>query len=182
MQLAFREFDFSKNIFGGAWVGLQLLRQFFNHPIFWRLIRNTFNISFASLIIGFPAPILLALFINQIKRKAEESFSDNSLHASLHIYDGDGGAVGRPSLAEQRSDWKDFDFAPRHWEPAGEASAFCPCVRVVGRLAACGLGAIIYLAALSSVDMECTMRARVDGGSRWDIIRHVEFPPLCLRW
>ena len=69
VQLALRDFDFSKNIFGGEFVGLKYFKQFFNHPIFWRLIRNTFNISFASLLVGFPAPIILALFINQIREK-----------------------------------------------------------------------------------------------------------------
>lgn len=69
IQLAFRDFDFSKGLTGGEWRGLFYFKQFMDSFLFTDLMKNTFLISFTSIIVGFPAPILLALVLNQIRRK-----------------------------------------------------------------------------------------------------------------
>ena len=69
IQLAFRKYDFSKGLTGGDWVGFKYFIQYFTSPMFWPTLRNTFVISFFSLICGFPAPILLALIVNALKQK-----------------------------------------------------------------------------------------------------------------
>ena len=66
VQLAFRRYDITKGLTGGKWVGFQYFRQFFNDPLFGEIIANTFRISLWTLTMGFIAPILLALLINQI--------------------------------------------------------------------------------------------------------------------
>ena len=68
LQLAFRDYDFSKGITGGNWAGLKYFMQYFNSPMFGPTIKNTFVIAFFSLICGFPIPIILAIAINSIKR------------------------------------------------------------------------------------------------------------------
>src|SRR5699024_11467136 len=66
LQLAFKEFDPTKGLTGGEFVGLKYFQRFFNSHQFWSLIRNTFLISFYSLIVGFPIPVFIALIFNQI--------------------------------------------------------------------------------------------------------------------
>ena len=66
IQLAFRKYDFSKGLTGGDWVGFKYFIQYFESPMFWTTLRNTFIISFFTLICGFPAPILLALVVNSL--------------------------------------------------------------------------------------------------------------------
>ena len=56
LQLAFRDYDFSKGITGGDWAGFKYFIQYFESPMFWPTIRNTFVIAFFSLICGFPDP------------------------------------------------------------------------------------------------------------------------------
>ena len=69
VQLAFREYDFSAGITGGKWVGLKYFRQYFESPMFITTLRNTFVIAFTSIVVGFPAPIILAMIINQIRNR-----------------------------------------------------------------------------------------------------------------
>ncbi|MGO4272066.1 sugar ABC transporter permease, partial [Paenibacillus sp. TAF58] len=69
IQLAFRDYDFTKGLTGGAWHGLYYFKQFINSYLFTDLMKNTFTISLASIVFGFPAPIILALILNQIRSK-----------------------------------------------------------------------------------------------------------------
>ena len=69
IQLAFREFDVTKGLTGGEWVGLKYFTQFFNNPLFGQIMVNTITISLWTLVMGFFAPIVLALLINQIGSK-----------------------------------------------------------------------------------------------------------------
>lgn len=69
IQLAFRKYDFSKGLTGGDWVGFKYFIQYFESPMFWTTLRNTFVISFFTLVCGFPAPILLALVVNSLRQK-----------------------------------------------------------------------------------------------------------------
>ena len=74
IQLAFRKYDFSKGLTGGDWVGFKYFIQYFESPMFWTTLRNTFIISFFTLICGFPAPILLALVVNSLRRVLSVGF------------------------------------------------------------------------------------------------------------
>ena len=66
-QLAFRKYDFTRGIYGGEWVGFKYFSDYFNSAMFSTTLRNTFVISLCSIVFGFPAPIVLAIIINQIK-------------------------------------------------------------------------------------------------------------------
>lgn len=69
IQLAFRDYDFTKGIAGGAWAGLKYFKQYFESPMFLVTLKNTFVIAFASIVVGFPVPIILAMVINQLRNK-----------------------------------------------------------------------------------------------------------------
>ena len=67
VQLAFKDFRSSLGIWGSQWVGLKHFTRFITYPYFRQMVWNTFSISLYSLVAGFPAPILMALLINEIK-------------------------------------------------------------------------------------------------------------------
>ena len=67
IQLAFREYSFTAGITGGKFVGLKYFKQYFESPMFFTTLKNTFVISATSILVGFPAPIILAMIINQIR-------------------------------------------------------------------------------------------------------------------
>ena len=72
LVMAFQNFKLGKGVMGlytGKWVGMQWFNQFFNSAFAWRLIRNTFLLSFYSLIFGFPIPIIFAVCITQLRSK-----------------------------------------------------------------------------------------------------------------
>lgn len=66
IQIAFRDYRVSKGIWGSKWVGLKHFERFINFPDFWRIVSNTFRLSFKSLVWGFPFPIILALLLNEL--------------------------------------------------------------------------------------------------------------------
>ncbi len=68
--MGFQDYDLFKGFFGSPWVGFKHFIMFFEAPEFWNIIRNTIVISLLRLFIGFPAPILLALMLNEVKNLA----------------------------------------------------------------------------------------------------------------
>ena len=66
-QIAFRDYTPKLGVFHSPWAGLRHFREFFDSVYFGRLIRNTISINLKNLIFGFPAPILFALLLNEVK-------------------------------------------------------------------------------------------------------------------
>lgn len=64
--IAFKEYTPYKGIMGSSWVGLRHFQQFFSGPYFGTVLRNTLRISLTTLLVSFPAPILLALLLNEL--------------------------------------------------------------------------------------------------------------------
>lgn len=86
MQLAFREYSFSAGITGGKFVGMKYFTQYFSSPMFLTTLKNTFVISAVSILVGFPAPIILAMMINQNKKQSMEADgADHGLHSVFYI-------------------------------------------------------------------------------------------------
>ena len=65
--LAFKNYRFDLGIFGSEWAGLKHFEKFFTSPEFWITIKNTLVITCTKLFICFPAPIILALLLNEVK-------------------------------------------------------------------------------------------------------------------
>ena len=74
IQLAFREFDPTKGLTGGKFVGFKYFNEFFHNPLFGEIMTNTIRISLWTLVMGFIFPIILALLINQIGSKKIKGF------------------------------------------------------------------------------------------------------------
>ncbi|MDO3410982.1 ABC transporter permease subunit [Saccharibacillus sp. CPCC 101409] len=65
--MAFQDYSLFKGFSASPWVGFKHFEMFFNAPEFWNVIRNTIVISLLKLLIGFPAPIILALLLNEVR-------------------------------------------------------------------------------------------------------------------
>lgn len=68
--MAFQDYSLFEGFAGSPWVGFKHFEMFFNAPEFWTVIRNTVVISLLKLLIGFPAPIILALLLNEVRNRA----------------------------------------------------------------------------------------------------------------
>ena len=67
-MIAFQNYSPFKGILGSEWVELKWFKEFFESPFFFRTIKNTLLLNFYNLLFGFPAPIILALIINGLRR------------------------------------------------------------------------------------------------------------------
>ncbi|MEE1619667.1 ABC transporter permease [Brachybacterium sp. J153] len=175
IQLAFREFDVTKGLTGGEWVGLKYFTQFFNNPQFGQIMVNTITISLWTLVMGFFAPIVLALLINQIGSKQIKGLTQTITYmphfistvvmvAILQIFLTPGSGIlgrffGQTSLMGDAGAFKHLYWISEIWQHAG-------------------WNCIIYLAALSSIDMALYEAAKIDGAGRLQLIRHVDIPAL----
>ncbi|MDP3179354.1 MAG: sugar ABC transporter permease, partial [Spirochaetaceae bacterium] len=67
LAIAFKDYSFFEGILGSPWVGLDVFRELFAAPSFWEVFRNTIAIAFLTFAFGFPAPIVFALLLNEIR-------------------------------------------------------------------------------------------------------------------
>ncbi|MGP3915598.1 ABC transporter permease [Nonomuraea sp. 10N515B] len=180
IQLAFREFDFTAGLTGGQWAGLKYFQQFFDSPMFWTLLRNTFVISITTLVVGFVAPIVLALMINQIAGGRRKRLMQTATYLphfiSIVVIVGMLQAFLNPSTGLLTQVLAVFGLDEANL--LGDTSAFVPVYVISDVWQHCGWNSIIYLAALSRVDPQLYEAAKVDGANRLQLIRHVDVPSI----
>lgn len=161
--IAFKDFSPGKGILGSDWIGLEHFRMFFTSDYAWRVIRNTLQISFYSLIFGFPVPILLALLINEVRhtgfKRLVQTFSYLPHFISTVVICGmlvD--FCSREGLFSVAFGIHDNLLAiPKYFKTIFVSS---------GIWQTAGWSSIIYLAALTGIDMELYEAARIDGAGR----------------
>ena len=182
IQLAFKHFDFMKGLTGGDWAGLQYFMQYFTSPMFGTTMRNTFIIALTSIVVGFPAPIILALAINQLKkgwrRKTLQTMVYMPYFISTVVLVAMINIMCSPNNGIITMLLRSLHIIGENTNILGDTATFVPLYVLSGVWQGCGWGSIIYLAALSSVDVELYDAAKVDGASRWQRVRYVEIPAL----
>jgi putative aldouronate transport system permease protein len=180
VQIAFKDFRTSLGIWASPWIGFRHFVRFFNLPSFWRILGNTLGLSAYQLIVGFPVPVFLALMINEVRHQRFKRawqmityaphFISTVVMAGLIILflDPETGIVNH-ALEALGSSRIDFMARPE-W--------FKTVFVVSGVWQNAGWGTIIYLAALSTVDPQLIDSARIDGASRLQKIRYIDFPSI----
>lgn len=182
IQLAFRDYDFTKGITGGAWAGLKYFKQYFDSPMFWVTLKNTFVIAFASIVVGFPIPIILAMVINQLKNKKWKRTVQTTVYipyfisvvvmvSILRIMLADGTGVIDGFL-------KSLHLVGENVNLMGSEKAFMPVYVLSGAWQTMGWNSIIFIAALSSVDTQLYDACKMDGANRWQTMIHVDLPAI----
>lgn len=182
LQLAFRDFDFSKGMTGGNWAGLKYFRQYFNSPMFWPTLRNTFMIAFFSLICGFPVPIILAVVINSLSGKRWKRMVQTAVYMPYFISTVVMVAILQivlsPSTGILDHILKGTGLVSVNANLLGDPSAFIPVYVISGIWQLAGWNSIIFIAALAAVDGQLYDAARVDGADKWQQMYHVELPAI----
>ncbi|WP_408015036.1 ABC transporter permease [Saccharibacillus alkalitolerans] len=180
IQLAFRDYNFAKGLTGGEWRGLFYFKQFFESYQFADLMKNTVVISLSTVVLSFPAPIILALLINQLRWKRAKKTLQTTVYLphfiSIVVMVGllnvllspNSGVIGH---LLQSIGLGDVNLL-------GSTSTFVPVYVLSEIWQHCGWNSIIYLAALSTVDPQLYDAAKIDGASRWQTIRNIEIPAL----
>ena len=178
--IAFKDFRIKKGIWGSDWIGLQYFRSFFSTPNFTLLLRNTLLISLYSLAVTFPIPIILALSINEcsgrIYRKVIQMITYLPYFIStvvlvgmmLNFFSLRTGLVNNiiGLLGGERRNFM------------GIPSLFRTMYVWSGAWQTAGYSAVIYIAALASVDTSLVEASIIDGAGRFRRIRHIDIPTI----
>ena len=178
--MAFEDYSPVKGVFGSKWVGLDNFLQFFSGPYIGRLIRNTVAIGLLDLLVNFPAPIIFALLLNEVKNKYFKKtvqtisympyFVSTVVAAGLVITFTKSGGVVSEGLKFLTGGVSENLMNLLSW--------FRPIYILMGTWQGLGYGSIIYLAALSNVDQELYDAAKVDGAGYWKQTWHVTLPGI----
>lgn len=182
VQIAFREYDFSRGFTGGDWVGFKYFKQYFESPMFYTTLKNTFTIAFTSIVVGFPAPIILAMIVNQIRNKKWKKVLQTTVYIPYFIsvvvlvsminimFANDSGVLSNLL--------KGIGLVAKETNILGKQSNFVPLYVLTGVWQSMGWNSIIFIAALSSVDTQLYDACRIDGANRWQTMIHIDLPAL----
>lgn len=177
--IAFQNYRPRLGIDGSEWIGLQNFIRFFKDPYFMRTLRNTFIISFLTILFSFPVPIILALLLNEIRAVWFKKVVQTVTYLPHFI-----AMVIACALVTQfcRSNGIINDiialFGGERANLLGQTSTFYPVYIISGIWKEAGWSSIIYLAALSSIDQEQYEAARLDGAGRLQQLWHITLPGL----
>lgn len=179
--IAFQDFSFRRGILGSDWVGFENFVRFFTDPYFMRNIVNTVTISAASIIFGFPAPIILALLINELNKKwfvkSVQTITYMPHFISLVVIC----AMVKNFVASDGFISMLIGFVtgnPPEESLLNNASAFVPIYVISDIWQQIGWGSIIYLAALTGVDQELYDAADVDGAGHLRKVWSITIPSI----
>lgn len=177
--IAFRRFVPGGSIFGEKWVGLHYFEMFIHDPTFWRVFTNTIILGGLTMLLTFPMPIIFALLLNEVKSKKFKKFvqtasylphflsivivagmilqltaTNGSINALVQFF------TGEPINFMQRAEWfRTIYITSEIWQGMG-------------------WGAILYLAALTTIDDSLYEAAKIDGANRWKQTLHVTIPGI----
>lgn len=179
LQIAFRNYRPGQGIWGSTWVGLENFRQFFSGPYFGRILRNTLILSAYTIIICFPAPILFALLMNELRikwlKKTIQTVSYLPHFISLVVVCGiikdfvsSTGLITQISVA-LGGEGGNMLMDPGKWRGIYIISELWQTI---------GWNSIIYLAALAGINQELYDAAAVDGAGRFRRIWSITLPSL----
>ena len=177
--IAFKDYTPALGIAESPWVGWDNFTRFFSSVYFGRLIRNTILLSFYSLLFGFPAPIILALLLNEVKNKKFKGLTQTVTYLPHFI-----------SMIVVTGMLVDFSMTSGLFNDiielfGGERSPLLQnpdLYRTIyvasGIWQEIGWGSIIYLSALSGVDRQLYEAAQIDGAGKWKQLIHVTLPGI----
>lgn len=178
--IAFKDFSVRRGIWGSEWVGFKYFEQLFFMPIFPTILKNTVILSLYSLLVGFPFPIILALAFNELQNARVKKIMQTITFAPYFI-----STVVVISILFQIFSYRfgvinEFInlFGGESIDFMGEASFFRPAYVWSGVWQGAGYSAVLYIAALSGVDVSLYEAASIDGASKLQKMWHIDLPGI----
>ena len=178
IMIAFKKFSLTKGIMKSPWIGLENFKLLFRSRDFQNVFRNSVVLSLLRLACGFPAPIILALLLNEVRLTAIKRVIQTIVYLPHfvswvvicgmvnNILSPAGGIVNGLIT---RLGGQSINFII--------SSKYFRSILIISEIwKECGWGTIIYLAAISGIDPTLYEAARVDGANRWHQVWHVTLP------
>lgn len=180
LQIAFRDYKPRRGFWGSDWVGLKHFIRFFSTYTCWQIISNTLLLSLLTLLFTFPLPILLALILNEMRdglyKKTAQTITYAPHFLSTVVVVGMITAFCSPSTGIVNTLIKSFGGTPIYF--MAKAEWFRPLYVISEVWTNTGWDSIIFLSALSSIDMQMYEAAKIDGASRLKMLRWITLPSI----
>jgi putative aldouronate transport system permease protein len=180
--IAFKNYKISKGIWGSAWCGFDNFTKAFNTPTFARAVRNTLEISGLKLLFGFPAPIILALMLNEVShirfKKTVQTITYLPHFLSWVVLAGMFQQLLSPNNGAVNALLKQFFGIKESLYFLGNNKYFRGTLIVTDIWKNVGWSSILYLATIAGIDQELYEAAVVDGATRWQCTRYITIPSL----
>ncbi|GMK45372.1 ABC transporter permease [Paenibacillus glycanilyticus] len=178
--IAFKDFKVVDGIWGSPWVGLQHFQELFQNSDFYRLLKNTLLLNLYLLLFAFPAPIILALLLNEVRSRYFQRFIQMTMYlphfvswvimSGLIIYF----LSPTTGVLAEIVGW--FGVEPVFY--MGKKEYFRSIVVISAILKDLGWGSIIYFAALTGINPELQESAIIDGANRWQRMIKINIPSI----
>ncbi|MFK8081586.1 MAG: ABC transporter permease [Granulosicoccus sp.] len=180
LQVAFKDYSVFRGVAGSPWIGFEHFETLFGNDQFIRAIKNTFVISFYTLLIGFPMPILLALMFNEVINQTFKKTTQTIVYLphfiSSVIIAGIVIAGFSPSSGVVNTVISALGFEPVYFLTKPEW--FRPIFIGTTIWQEAGFQSIVYLAAIAGVSPTLYESAVVDGASRWQMMWRITLPSI----
>ncbi len=180
ITMSFVDYNPNLGVFGSEFVGLKYFEQFFSNPDAWLIIFNTFYLSFLTLIFGFPAPIIIALLLNECQtarfKKTIQTITYMPNFISVVVIVGMLVNFFNPTNGVVNTFLNMFGLESINF--MGEPEWFRPLYVGSNIWQFAGWTSIIYLSALSAIDPSLYEAAKVDGASRLKQLLRITLPQL----
>ncbi|SDX71287.1 sugar ABC transporter permease [Paenibacillus sp. CF384] len=178
--IAFKDFKYNLGILHSPWEGLRYFKQFLGDSSFYSVLYNTLSISFLKLLLGFPAPLILALMLNGVMHnKLKRIFQTISYlphFVSWVVVVTLMQKILSPNVGLVNDIRDHMGYEPIFF--MGMPSLFYPLVVISDIWKGVGWGSIIYLAALTNIDPHLYEAAEMDGAGRWSKLFKITLPCL----
>ena len=182
LLLSVKEFKYSLGIMKSPWVGLKWFRNFLSDGQFYLVLGNTVKITALKLLVGFPAPILFAVLINEIRSHGFKRVVQTLSYLPYFV----SWVVAAALLTKLLSPYSGLVNDLRlmmdpQAEPIfylGEPKYFYPVVILTDLWKNIGWNSIIYIAAISNIDPNLYEAAEIDGAGRIGRIWHITLPAI----
>ncbi|MCG8452001.1 MAG: ABC transporter permease subunit [Spirochaetales bacterium] len=180
VTIAFRDYRITRSIGDAPFAGLKYFIQLFETPGFRQAFVNTLLISFYKLIWGFPAPIILAVLLNELRSQRFKKWTQTLIYLPHFIsWAVIGGILQNLLSLNDGSVNKIIEimgFDPIFW--LGDKSIFRGLLVTTDIWKSAGWGTIIYLASITRINPELYEAARIDGARRWQEIMYITLPSI----
>jgi putative aldouronate transport system permease protein len=178
--IAFKDYNMFKGVWSSDWAGFKWFSQAFTSRDFYNALRNTLWLNFLDLVVGFPAPIILAILLNELTFKLYKRFTQTVVYLphflSWIIISGIASQLFAPSSGIVNIMLGKFGIGPINF--LMNNTLWVGTYVGLGVWKEVGWGTIIYLAAITGINPEIYEAAEVDGAGRFGKIWHVTLPGL----
>ncbi|MCX7031477.1 MAG: ABC transporter permease subunit [Spirochaetes bacterium] len=178
--IAFQDYNIFKGFFASKWAGFAVFKEIFSMQGFWAALRNTFMLNGLNLIVGFPAPIILALMLNEVRGRGIKRTFQSTLYLPHFLSWAIIGSLAVELLADNTGlvnvfikshGGKIIPFLSEQWH-------WLFTYQGIGIWQNAGWATIIYLSSLTAINPELYEAAEVDGAGRWRKIWSITLPGI----